>query len=205
MRIRLIQPRELFGPPERQEELQDCWNRSWGLFDSYQTPEGQPRFNELFDLCGEDMLNVIANADIFFDQDGIDLLRSVAPGPRTCYVLSRWDVDKDGKATLWDHRDSADVWIFNGKPQGIDAGYYHNANGEVKAFTMGVAGCDNRLQWLIEMAGYKVFNPSKSIKAYHLHNVQWRSYLVNPDGTARGGDKIERIPPPYGRCAPHTL
>lgn len=194
MRIRLIQPRERFGPPDRQEELEDCWSRSWGLFDSYATPSGQPHMNELFDLCEDGMLNVVANGDIFFDAEGIELLRNAAPGPKSCFALSRWDVDKEGNATLYDHSDSQDVWIFNGKPKGIDAG-----------FKIGRPGGDNHLMWLIQQAGYKVFNPSKSIKAYHLHNVQWRSYLLDPEGKPRGADKLDRVSGPFERLAPHAL
>ena len=69
----------------------------------------------------------------------------------------------------------------------------------------GVAGCDNRLVYLLQQAGMIVTNPSRTIKCYHLHNVQWRSYLFDAAGVARGGDKIERIPGPYGFAKPKTL
>jgi hypothetical protein len=50
-----------------------------------------------------------------------------------------------------------------------------------------------------------VLNPSLSIRAYHLHNVQWRSYLSDPESKARWGKKIERIPPPYHLVKPTHL
>lgn len=194
MRIRLIQPRELFGPPERQEELKTCWAKNDGLFDSYAHPAGQPFFNELFDLCHDNTVNVIANSDIYFDASSAAMILARTDWGRIAYALSRWDVDSDGKAVLWNHADSQDAWIFGGKPKGIDA-----------PFPMGIPGCDNRLAWLIEQAGYTVLNPSLSIHAYHLHNVKWRSYLADPEGKARGGQKMERIPPPYKLVKPTTL
>lgn len=188
MTAHLIQPRESFGPPERQAELRECWRINDLLFDKITAMSGQPTFAELFDACKPDHVNVIANADIYFTD--------IPPAPMVneAWALSRWDVDSQGRATLWDHADSQDAWIFNGKPTGIDA-----------PFRMGVPGCDNALAWLIEQAGYLLFNPSKTVRAFHLHNVKWRSYLVNPDGAARGGDKIERVPPPYKLVRPTTL
>ena len=189
MRLTLIQPRDLFGPPERQSELTHCAiinNRVFG--DDVITPTGRPTFNDLFDLCDPDAINVIANSDIYFTE--------LPPHPvcGEAWALSRWDVDEEGRVKLWDHADSQDVWIFHGKPTGIDA-----------PFPMGVPGCDNSLAWLIEEAGYNLRNPSKSVCAYHLHNVQWRSYLAEPGGMARGGQKQRRIPPPYKLMKPTAL
>lgn len=199
MLVHLIQPREPFGPPERVEELREGWKRSDGLFSDYTHPEGRPTFSDLFTLCRPGYVNVIANADIFFDAQGVALIELFFAGLhevvkyKTCLALSRWDIQPDGTSKLHEHADSQDVWIVYGQPT-IDA-----------PFTMGKAGCDNSLAHILASAGFNVINPSKSIKAYHLHNVQWRSYLVNPGGTARGGDKIERIPPPYHLVKPSAL
>lgn len=194
MRIVLIQPRELFGPPERRKELHACWRTNDATFDRSMViaPKGRPTFNELFDLCDTEAINVIANSDIYMQPEAREKLRAIAPGE--CWALSRWDVDASGRVSLWDHADSQDVWVFNGKPTGIDA-----------PFTMGVPGCDNALAFLIDQAGYRIINPSRSIRAYHLHNVQWRSYLAEPGGMARGGQKMERIPPPYKLVKPTFL
>ena len=164
-----------------------------GLFDEQTHQIGRPTFTELFRLCKPDCLNVIANSDIYFDGFG---LQKAEESIRTSvvYALSRHDVDENGEATLWEHRDSQDAWIILGGPHEIDAD-----------FPMGVAGCDNSLLHILRSAGLTVSNPSRTIAAYHLHNVKWRSYLVNPDGTARGGDKIERIPPPYAFASPTYL
>ncbi len=190
--LHLVQPRELFGPPERQAELLECWRLNDAVFDAVKAPKGRPTFNELFALCKPDAVNVIANSDIYFDQDSVDLLHNL--GSKECFALSRWDEEEFGRYRLWDHADSQDAWCFRGIPQGIDA-----------PFTMGIPGCDNNIAWLIDQAGYVVRNPSRTIRAYHLHNVEWRSYLADPEGKARGGQKMERIPPPYKLVKPTTL
>ena len=190
--VHLIQPRELFGPPERQAELLECWRLNDGVFDAVTAPKGRPTFSELFALCKPEAVNVIANSDIHFERTGLDLMDEICGNE--CFALSRWDGGKAGGYRLWDHADSQDAWVFRGIPQGINA-----------PFTMGIAGCDNKLAWLIDQAGYVLRNPSRTIRAYHLHNVQWRSYLHDPEGQARGGKKIERIPPPYKLVKPTTL
>lgn len=193
MKTHLIQSREEFGPEERRAELRECWLRNDRLFDAYTHPEGRPTFTEMFAMCKPGMLNVIANSDIYFDAFGIRVAaESISQG--TMYALSRHDVDAEGNATLWDHADSQDVWMVYDGPHEVNF-----------PFTMGVAGCDNALIYILQHKGFTVLNPSRTICAYHLHNVQWRSYLVNPDGTSRGGNKIERVPPPYGFVKPVHL
>lgn len=193
MLINLIQPQELFGPPERQDELRTCWERNAGLFDHYSTPEGRPTFTQLFALCQPGMVNVIANSDIYFDGMGIERLASCDFGAKTCLAISRWDVKADGSTELWDHRDSQDAWVFYDRP-------------DIAAdFPMGTGGCDNHLLHLIEQAGYKVINPAKTIKAYHLHLVDYRSYVEGNKGVGRGGVKVDRICPPYAFASPQAI
>ena len=193
MTTHLIQPRELFGPPERWEELRACWDRNDAAFDAVTVASGRATFTEMFALCRPDAVNVIANSDIYFERDNLRRMAE-AITPRDCFALSRWDVDENGWGQLWNHADSQDAWVFHGVPDGI-----------VADFPMGVPGCDNHLAWLIFQAGYNLRNPSLTFRAYHLHNVKWRSYLAEPDGEARGGQKIERIPPPYKLIKPATL
>lgn len=202
--LHLIQSRELFGPPERQEELKECWKRNEGVFDEYTHPEGRPTFAELFRLCKPGMLNVIANSDIFFERI------AHAPKEGEVWALSRYDVDPTGAAMLWNHRDSQDCWIVNGGPHDIEA---HTAiarkDGDAHdieiPFTPGVAGCDNKLMHVLRMAGYKVTNPAKTIRTYHLHLSQYRSYVDGAQGDGRGGRKLVRIRPPFSFEAPHAL
>jgi hypothetical protein len=53
---------------------------------------------------------------------------------------------------------------------------------------MGIAGCDNRLAYELQEAGFQVYNPSKTIQTFHLHDIPIRTFVENV---------IERIPPPY--------
>jgi hypothetical protein len=106
---------------------------------------------------------IIANADIFFDDtlarlDGHDL-----SGKLLC--LSRWDVRADGAAYFFDHPASQDAWIFQTPIREFPCDFH-----------LGVPGCDNRLAWEVEHAGLEVSNPSRSLRASHLHLSGVHSY-----------------------------
>lgn len=188
MRTHLIQSNELFGPEDRQEELKECWARNECVFDEFTHPEGRPTFKELFALCKPNRVNVIANSDLYFER------LAHHPLPGEVWALSRYDIDPTGEAILWNNRDSQDSWIVCGGPHQVDCEY-----------PMGIPGVDNRLIYELRQAGFKVSNPSKTIRSYHLHQSQYRSYLQGESGRGRGGEKIERIPPPYSFEAPHEL
>ena len=196
MRTNIIQSTEQFGPPERRAELREVWRRNEGLFDRYTNFDGRPNFAELFAMCLPDHINIICNADIYFDAQALRHIRQFyAEGnDHVVMCLSRWDILPDGTSKLWDHADSADTWVVKGGPHVIPS-----------EFPMGKAGCDNRLAHDLQEAGYLTTNPSKTIQTFHLHRVNYRSYLVDPTGIARGGNKIERIPPPYAFVQPTEL
>ena len=187
MHLHLIQSREFFGPPERHSDLHACWHLNDKVFTDQTHPKGRPTFAELFELCKPDAVNVIANADIYFTE------LEHQPPPGEVWALSRWDIT-DGIPVLWDHLDSQDAWIVTGRTPPIDAPY-----------PMGVPGCDNALIYALRMAGLTVRNPSKTIRAYHLHLSQYRSYLEGGEGKGRGGVKAYRITPPYGFAKPEHL
>lgn len=205
MKTHLIQSREEFGPDLRREELRKVWRINEGLFHEYTHPPGRPTFAELFAMCKPDVVNVITNADIYFSAATAQQLEAFPADGKTCWALSRWDVKPDGSSELWDHRDSQDAWVFYGVPKVSNVHTYLSRDAKQKPFTDGIAGCDNRLVHELQRAGFKVSNPSKTIRTYHLHLIDWRSYLHDPSGIARGGDKIERIPPPYAFAAPTHL
>lgn len=109
-------------------------------------------------LSGKDDINIIANLDIYFDET---IKLAAGLGRDGCYALSRWDVDANFKnAKLHEQRDSQDVWVFKGKVKTMKEASFH----------LGLPGCDNRLAYLLQQVGYKLSNPSKSIKTYHMHN-----------------------------------
>lgn len=188
MTTHLIQSRELFGPIDRQDELREVWKRNECVFDEHTAFEGRATFTELFRLCKPGMVNVIANSDIYLGRI------AHIPPEGTVWALSRYDIDPTGAAVLWNHLDSQDTWIVFGGPHEVDAPY-----------PMGVPGCDNALIHALRQAGFTVTNPSKTIRTYHLHLSQYRSYLDGGNGQGRGGAKIERVPPPYAFAKPTEL
>src|SRR5579862_8654236 len=106
---------------------------------------------------------VIANADIFFDHTLARLEPQDLTGKLLC--LSRWDLEADGNARFFDHPSSQDAWIFHAPIRDFPCSFY-----------FGVPGCDNRLAWEARNAGLVILNPSRSIRAYHLHLTRVRRY-----------------------------
>ena len=198
MLAQLIQPFYRSEHPQRDLELQQVEalnKRVFGKSGMVLVGGDRPTYAYLFSLCDPDRVNIIANSDIYFSTDSLQRIVEFYTNPanaQTCMALSRWEVQDHAQresATLWDHRDSQDVWIFRGKPDvpGAD-------------FTLGVPGCDNRIAKVILDAGYTVINPSRTIKSYHLHASGHRTY-----GTGRGGVKRDVIPGPYHFIQPHEL
>lgn len=154
--------------------------------------EKRPSFNDFFDSCEDYCINVISNTDIFFTENSIECIKHFFDTTdeslfgSTCLALSRWDYYPDGTSNHFDRLDSQDTWCFYGKPKirtSID-------------FTMGVAGCDNRLAYELKEGGYNVLNPSKSLRTYHLHNSNVRNYIK--DGIVQN-----RVEPPYYLVNPY--
>ena len=126
------------------------------------------KFIEFTKMYSDD-INVLSNADIFFDES-IDLCRHMAE--EDAYALSRWDLP-DGTieskfldAHIVNGQSRAqDVWVVKGKvKEGI--------NGE---FCLGQRGCDNVFAAELESVGYNVTNPCLDIIAYHLHTASFRT------------------------------
>ena len=177
---------------ERQLELDHCMRENEKLFhldvisDLSIVRGDRLTFGQLFERCKPGRVNVIANADIFFDRT-IALANEIQAGE--AYALSRWDVQKfdiHGKpiSTLFNRRDSQDVWIIRGAASPVLA--------EID-YTMGVPGCDNRLCHDLQAAGYVVTNPSIRIRAHHYHLTQYRTYEHT---------KTKPVPPPYAFVHP---
>lgn len=148
---------------------------------------GRPNFSTFFDIINmysdENTVSCIANSDIYFDIDGAWLIEATI-GRNECYALSRWDVLVDGSVKHFCRPDTADVWVFKGKIKSVN-----NC-----AFPLGIPGTDNAIANRLEVAGYKVINPSKDIRTYHLHISGIRNYTSK-----------DRVPPPYKLIHPHNL
>ena len=119
-------------------------------------------FDKINSMTGEQDINVMCNSDIFLDET-IRLVETMAMDQ--VYALSRWDYRPDGKHVFFNRADSQDTWIFRG--------HIRTMNGD---FTLGRNGCDNRIAHEIKKAGYKLNNPSQSVKTYHVHSSNIRNH-----------------------------
>lgn len=149
----------------------------------------RPTFNNYFDIISyyantKDYINIVANCDIIIPEKTLlDCISYVQPD--VCLALTRYDIQEilnyQNNSVFLDRWDSQDVWIFNGMiPKIVGAD-----------FTLGVAGTDNKIAYLLEQSGYKVLNPSRTLVTYHYHLSQVLNY-VNPVT-----QYIERLQPPF--------
>ena len=107
-------------------------------------------------------VKIICNSDIFFDSS-IKLAQLIKP--QTVYCLTRWNFNNEKGLTFYSNFKSQDAWIFQGKlPENI-GNYY-----------MGLPGCDNRFAKELLDSGHKIYNPSLTIKAIHVHGSNLRNY-----------------------------
>lgn len=153
--------------------------------------EHRPSYRDWFSMTrkysNNECISCISNSDIFFTNEEVLKLKKYEYGINSCIALSRWDVndiDDLSQSVINDRSDSQDCWIKKGSFFDIS-----DAN-----FTLGIAGCDNRIAYLFEQRGYKLTNPCYSIKSYHLHNSNVRNYINR--------SHVERLPPPYLRVKP---
>ncbi len=166
----------------RQHEIDFCLKKNKEVFDRVIIFEGKHSFEKMFSLSKNypDDINVFCNSDIYFP--GIQLLSNIKENE--CYALTRWN--KEGSSINFFNRiDSQDAWIFRGEAKNINANFF-----------TGMWGCDNRLLYEIQNAGYKILNPSLSIKTIHVHEVDTRNYERTKENT---------VPPPYITLAPCSL
>jgi hypothetical protein len=150
------------------------------IIDSPGKPTYESFFNKINESTGPDDINIICNSDIFLDET-IALTSQLKD--KEMWALSRWDW-KEGRTPIhFNREDSQDVWIVKGKIE--------NVYGD---FTLGRLGCDNRIAHEFHKAGYRVTNPSLSVKTFHVHNSQVRNYT-----------QTDVVPPPYYTIKPTRL
>lgn len=136
-----------------------------------QRQETRPTFSDYFRLINSvtepDSINVVANADIWFDQTLLLVAAIDAADMRDdVFCLTRWDVQPDGSPKFMEAIDSQDAWVwFGSMKDGVDG-----------SPRMGQAGVDNRIAGAFQEAGYRVSNPSRSVKIHHQHQSGVRRY-----------------------------
>lgn len=158
----------------------------------------------LFDIANREYAGhvvIVANADIFFDETLAQLEGESLAGTMLC--LSRCEDDGQGRLQLYEAPNSQDAWIFETPLPPIAA-----------AFELGMPGCDNRIAHEAACAGLKVLNPSRSIRAVHLHASRVRNYteqhrlrgpykFVAPSFLGPAGEGARTHWPPESQYASH--
>lgn len=148
--------------------------------------EGRPTYNDFFKIAsskGDDnTIHILTNSDIYLDKETTGLFTGIGKG--MVWALSRWEFFHSGKLSLFNRRDSQDVWAWRGRMEEIEGA----------DFRIGVPGCDNRISRLFIDAGFTVINPSMTVKCIHLHQSQKRNY-----------DRSMTVQPPYHFIEPHEL
>ena len=140
----------------------------------HRTPVGhRSTYGEFFSYANDNLegeLCVLCNNDISFDHSLNEILGFDLSGH--FISLTRWDVRYDNslrfKQPARIRKNSQDAWIF--KPplplKMVEKG----------GFYMGRPGCDGMVSYLATISGLKVFNPSKIVRAKHLHLSHHRTY-----------------------------
>lgn len=196
--INLFVPTYIPKTQLRSLEMLKCYenNKNLGIFkinmisEDYYDDEDvikvdkRPTYNEVFFIINErtkpDDINIICNSDIFFDRSILEAQNILS---NECYCLTRYDFLSDKPIILPTNGDSQDTWIFRGKIKEIESDFY-----------FGKLGCDNRIAFELNKAGYQLSNPSLSIRSFHLHSSEERSY-----------NKEDRLYGPYKFVQPSYL
>jgi len=158
--------------PKRNLELKFCHaqNKKNIHINNIYVVKSQDRimFSKLFqkvnETSGEHDINIVANSDIYFNNSIVHALKI---HNNHVYALSRWNKTPKG-LTRARAVGSADAWIFKGK-KNIYSDFY-----------LGYWGCDGRLGHEIIKAGYRLFNPSLTIKPIHVHTSHIRAGRSSP-------------------------
>ena len=131
--------------------------------------EINPTFDSMFEkinrLTGPNDINIICHTDIFFD-DTIALVSKIKD--KEVYALGRWDWNTIRISNLVDNNSIQNAWIIKGKIEGV-----------MGNFPMGKLGSAGRIAYEFQRVGYKVTNPSRSIRAHHVHNSKVKHYTEN--------------------------
>lgn len=120
----------------------------------------------------ENVFTILSNADIYFDESLTNLWKINLKD--RMLALLRWDDDGRGPdhSTIFGPRaDSQDTWIF--LSDSIRQTAWNLSDFD---FQLGQAGCDNAFAGSILRNRFIITNPAMTIKSYHLHNSNVRTY-----------------------------
>lgn len=120
----------------------------------------------------KDTIVIFANSDIYMDST-LNQLYNIDLHMKFLALL-RYDVQVDAEPVIFGPRaDSQDTWIV--WSSSIDFEITEADFG----FNFGISGCDNALTVAMLKKKFVVSNPAYSIKTYHLHNSNIRTYVTS--------------------------
>ncbi len=158
-------------------DTQKIQERNNPIIDIVRT-EKRPLYIDFFNIGNRDSYNgkivVISNSDIFYDETVNESVHYLEKSDFLALTRYEYDISDDSSLMVMGC-DSQDSWIYRSpiKTRNIDAN-----------FQMGIPGCDNRIAYEISKK-HKIINPSKTIKIYHHHNTNYRTY--DPNNRLNGG------------------
>ena len=174
------------GDDERQKELDFCFktNKESGYFSEIINFSDRPTYNDFFKATQDypSDINIFANADIYFNRT---ILHAKDIQETEAYALTRWELNEHSEVVSFEemHQYNAGAKAMHSQDVWIVKGIAKNVNG---SFYIGVPGCDNRIAYELNKAGYTVKNPSNVIQCIHKHEESDRAYTMSG-----------RVSPPY--------
>lgn len=124
-------------------------------------------FYDFFIFSKENFLSekvILANSDIFFD-DTLEYIENFDLSGKIV-TLTRYEYNTTTAESVYSDSDcSQDVWVFCGGMVIEDSN-----------FLLGTLGCDNRIAYLANEQEILIRNPSLTIKSYHVHESNYRTY-----------------------------
>jgi hypothetical protein len=171
----------------RKQEIDLCLqnninNQQFNLIvlDSAEKPTFDFFFQKINQLAGPNDISIICSPDMFFDSS---IMRASTIKQKEVYAITCSDWHRNGSITPLAKADSQGVWIIKG-----------NVPDMIGDFPINKSGADNRIAYEFQKAGYKVINPSLSIKAFRVH-----------DSGIGGSTDADKIPGPISIVEPTSL
>jgi len=119
-------------------------------------------------LAGPDDLSVIANLDIVLPPATITTLRTIDLAG-VALALTRW-MEPDGEGgPIPTSAICQDTWVFQGQIRPMTADFF-----------LGIGACDNVIASRIVEAGYRLENPSGTLRTIHRHRSKYRTWPGQP-------------------------
>ena len=132
----------------------------------------RPSYDTFLKLFNMNDLNILCNTDIVLDYNTTHHFPKMKPN--SAYVLSRYNLTNEYTLMMKDW--NARLIQFPGVTQDVWALYKPNNLPDCSDILLGVLGCENRFAYKLFNSGIKLSNPCLSIKTYHLHCSDERSY-----------------------------